>query len=312
MAEAGGLTGGIGVTSAMKISVIIPTYRQWGFLQSCIDALANQSLPQDLFEVVIVNNDPADPAPETLRLMPNGRIVAEAAAGSYAARNRGITESRGDILCFTDADCLPTPDWLRQTLRCLEMEPSVARVGGEVIVTAPAASPDLGILHERLFGFNQARYVRRGGWAATANMTARRSVFDAVGLFDATIYSGGDHEWGKRAAAAGQAIRFCAEAVVDHPARQGAALLTRTRRIAGGALALELRSTSLWRLRLRMILSLPSRLFLPLPQIRRIVREPGLSATTRWRLFALCYRLRLVVTAERFRLCFLHATPERR
>lgn len=45
------------------VSVIIPTYHDWDRLKKCIEALKIQTYPSDLFEVIIVNNDPADKAP---------------------------------------------------------------------------------------------------------------------------------------------------------------------------------------------------------------------------------------------------------
>ncbi|TGD41038.1 glycosyltransferase family 2 protein, partial [Pseudotabrizicola sediminis] len=50
-----------------------------------------------------------DPARATL---PGVRIVTEAAKGAAIARNRGVAETRAEILVFLDSDCLPAADWL--------------------------------------------------------------------------------------------------------------------------------------------------------------------------------------------------------
>jgi glycosyltransferase involved in cell wall biosynthesis len=295
----------------MKISVIVPTFRHWPLLQNCLDALVAQTVASSEFEIIVVNNDPSDLSPQSLRMPSNARIIVEAEPGSYAARNRGIDEARAKYLAFTDADCEPQPGWLAAILRCIAQNDTEVRIGGDIVVTAPR-NCDIWKLHEKLFGFNQARYVRRGGWAATANMTAPRAAFQTVGRFDQSLYSGGDHEWGKRAADHGLPIIFCPEAVVEHPAREGPALLARTRRIAGGATLLDIQQAGLATTRLRFVLGLPGRLCLPIAQLRRILGSPGISLGKRFELLLLCYHLRFVAMSARFRLLYLRSTPERR
>lgn len=295
----------------MKISVIVPTFRHWPLLQRCLDALAAQTVAASGFEIIVVNNDPFDTPPATLRLPENAQILDEPEPGSYAARNRGIEAAQGEYLAFTDADCEPQPGWLAAILECIARHDGGLRIGGDIVVTAPRDC-DIWKLHEKLFGFNQARYVRRGGWAATANMTAPRTAFQKAGRFDQSLFSGGDNEWGQRAAKHGFPIVFCPKAVVEHPAREGSALVARTRRIAGGAALLEIQQKGLARTRRKFLFTLPGRLFLPLPQIRRIFGTPDIPFVSRLWMILLCYRLRFVALAERFRLLYLGSEPERR
>ena len=100
------------------VSVIIPTFHDWNRLQSVIDALKKQTYPKDHLEVIIINNDPEDSPPE-LDLPDNFRIISESKPGSYAARNKGISAAKGEILAFTDSDCIPYPDWIEQAVKLL-------------------------------------------------------------------------------------------------------------------------------------------------------------------------------------------------
>jgi len=97
------------------VSIIIPTYRDWDRLRVCLDALAVQTYPRDRIEVIVVNNDPAN-APGTLAFPGTLRLVDEETPGSYAARNAGLRVAGGDVLLFTDADCVPEPRWVEEAV----------------------------------------------------------------------------------------------------------------------------------------------------------------------------------------------------
>jgi GT2 family glycosyltransferase len=73
--------------------------------------------------------------------------------------------------------------------------------------------------YDRAVYLRQEDLVLHHGWAVTANLVVRRSVFDAVGCFDATLPSGGDREFCLRAAAAGHRVSYVPEATVGHRPR---------------------------------------------------------------------------------------------
>ena len=66
---------------------------------------------------------------------------------------------------------------------------------------------------------NQKKYVRRGHYAATANAFTWKRILDEVGVFDETLRSGGDAEWGKRVHQHGYNVLYADGARVYHPAR---------------------------------------------------------------------------------------------
>lgn len=221
----------------MIVSVIVPTYRDWDRVRHCLKALEEQQYPNNLVEVIVVNNDPDNPC-QYCESFPWVHWLTEDKPGSYAARNTGILAARGSILAFTDADCLPSPDWLAQGVSSLKSHPEFSRIGGRIELFTKGSHPNWAENFERAFAFRQDSAIRRHGSAVTANMMAWRHVFDRVGLFDETLFSGGDHEWGKRAQRNGERIAYCPEAVVAHPARSSMrALLKKHRRIVLGKLA---------------------------------------------------------------------------
>lgn len=221
----------------LVISIIVPTYRDWHALRSCLDALADQTLPAQEFEILIVENAGESP-PCNILLPDNARLVHESVPGSYAARNRGIAEAQGEVLVFLDADCVPAPGWLQAGIDCLQSHPEVDLVAGNIELTYATPRLTPAECFEKAFAFRQQQNVANGV-AVTANLFVRRRVFEEVGSFNAELMSGGDFEWTRRATSRGHRMLYCAEAVVRHPARASlSALAGKARRVTSGSQAL--------------------------------------------------------------------------
>jgi glycosyltransferase involved in cell wall biosynthesis len=96
----------------LKVTVIIPAYRDTGRLNACLSALSRQTIPHGDFEVIVVNNDLKEDvlinAEHDFRLT----VIREEIPGSYAARNSGIRHAKGEILAFTDSDAVPDAGWI--------------------------------------------------------------------------------------------------------------------------------------------------------------------------------------------------------
>jgi len=214
------------------VSVIIPTYHDWDRLKFCLDALRKQTYSSNNFEVIIVNNDPDDISPD-LDLPENFILIKESKPGSYAARNAGISASRGEILAFTDSDCIPDEEWIEHSVSALEQ--GTSRVAGRIALFYADKRLSLGEIYEKVFSFQQDRCVSKFDFGATANMIAYRSAFHCAGLFDETIFSCGDLEWGQRAGSCGFDIHYCDNAIVYHPARRNLIqIMNKGRRLIGG------------------------------------------------------------------------------
>ncbi|MEX0780236.1 MAG: glycosyltransferase [Balneolales bacterium] len=220
------------------ISVIIPTFRDWSRLQLCVQALKQQTLSKDTYEVIIVNNDPENPIPSALELPENCTLTEESKVGSYAARNKGIQIARGNIYAFTDSDCIPNRDWLEQTMLKLKML-NVDGVAGKVeFVYVNEFNLSSAELYEKLFGFPFQRKKRNGEETknlVTANFVCKRHLFQGCGLFNGDLKSGGDSLFAKKVISKGYRIIYCEEAIVKHPSRYRIVELARKRqRVLGG------------------------------------------------------------------------------
>jgi glycosyltransferase involved in cell wall biosynthesis len=217
------------------VSVIVPVYKGSAFLPQCLAALEKQDYPPQRFEILIVFNDGGPPCVGANSTRSSLRCLEERTPGSYAARNQGILHATGTVLAFTDADCVPDPAWLRNGVQALTANPGCGFVGGNIELV-PKSSERLSPAerYEKSIHFLQQTYINHLHFAATANMFTTREVMDYVGRFSQDLKSGGDHEWGGRAASLGFRGYYEPEAVVRHRTRTLGELLRKARRLAGG------------------------------------------------------------------------------
>lgn len=221
------------------VSIIIPTYKDWGRLADCVRSFTHQSYPTEYFEVIVVNNADDD-VPSDFVFPENCRIIRELKSGSYAARNTGILKSRGGILGFTDADCIPDGKWIQNAVEYLQEHPCCSRIAGRVRLFYRSSQLSRAELYEKVYAFNQDINVSRDGISVTANMFAYREVFEEIGLFNEQMISGGDFEWSIRAKRTGYSIGYAEDAVVMHPARfRLEDLVKKAKRVSVGAELLE-------------------------------------------------------------------------
>ncbi|MBL7160152.1 MAG: glycosyltransferase [Candidatus Aenigmarchaeota archaeon] len=99
----------------MKVSVIVPVYNSGKYIQKTIEALLEQDFRD--FEIILVDDGSTD---ETLDIIEDFtknkkiKLIKQKHAGPARARNNGAKKSSGDILLFTDSDCAPLRNWIRE------------------------------------------------------------------------------------------------------------------------------------------------------------------------------------------------------
>lgn len=269
----------------MNVSVIIPIYHDWEYLRTCIDSLSKQTYSQEKYEVIIVNNDPED-TPPNLGLPANFRIISELKPGSYAARNAGIKKAKGEILAFTDADCIPSVNWLNNGVD--QFNNGVERIAGKIEFKFSDGKKNVIECYEELFSFNQKKYAYKGV-SVTANMFSLKENFDKVGYFNENLLSGGDIEWGNRAKQEGISIIYASNVIVQHPARnKWKEVLTKNKRLAGGR---NYRKEKMWLLETFKLLF---RGFTPpLSRIKKVIKASDLTVTMKLKLLIFLYVLKI-------------------
>jgi GT2 family glycosyltransferase len=222
-------------TPVNTVSVVVPVRNGARTLPACLDALGRQEPIADVtVEVIVVDNGSTDASREIARKHPAvTRVVTEPRTGSYAARNAGLAVAAGDLIAFTDADCIPAPDWLRRGID--EVCRGLDLVAGHVSPRV-REEPSLWERFDAGHHVDQRKYVEILGFGATANLFVRRHVLDGVGMFDAAMASGGDLELCRRAVAAGFELAYAPYAVVTHGTRRTALETWRLHRRLGAGL----------------------------------------------------------------------------
>jgi hypothetical protein len=114
------------MSKAPLVSIIVPLYNKEKYVRYSIGSILNQTV--DNFELIVVNDGSTDDGPEIVRRIsdPRIRIVNQPNNGVSAARNRGIYESRSDLIAFIDADDEWMPDFLETILRLRDKFPTCA------------------------------------------------------------------------------------------------------------------------------------------------------------------------------------------
>ncbi|QWC58300.1 glycosyltransferase [Erythrobacter sp. 3-20A1M] len=200
-----------------EISVIIPHYQDLEALDKCLEALRLQTItPAREFEIIVAdNNSPVGLEAVAEVVGDRARVVVAMDKGAGPARNAGIGAARGSLLAFTDSDCVPEPGWLEAGLSRLN---DFDLVGGRVVVLVEHESRMNGVeAFERVFAFNNARYVAEEGFTGAGNLFCRAETAATIGPFEAVVSE--DKEWCKRATKLGFTLGYAHDAVVGHPAR---------------------------------------------------------------------------------------------
>lgn len=197
------------------ISVVVPAYNAARTIGECLAALQHQTMPQEAYEVIVVDDGSTD----------DTAVYAEAAGvavirgphnqGAAAARNRGIRAAQGDIVCFTDADCAPRPDWLEEVTRPLRHHPAISGVKGiyathQRQLVARFVQIEYEDKYDLMAGQPQIDFVD------TYACAYRRQVLLDNNGFDEGIFYVEDQELSFRLAAQGQVMVFQPTAVVYH------------------------------------------------------------------------------------------------
>ncbi len=201
------------------VSVIIPVLNDALRLGKCLKGLDRQSYPPDQFEVIVVDNGSREPLTPDLSLSCCVRYFRELTPGDGVARNAGILQARGEIIAFTDADCIPAKDWIEKGIEFLLVS-KVDMVAGRVdyhftgrgMVTAAQ-------MYDYVVYLRQERYIERTHGLATANLFVKKRLFDECGLFDARFRCKSDGVWTVNAFRAGFRQGYADQAVVAHEAK---------------------------------------------------------------------------------------------
>jgi glycosyltransferase involved in cell wall biosynthesis len=104
----------------MLASVVVPTYLRPDFLDRCLEALISQEFDSGSFEIIVADDAGSYATQRQVEASADRSAILihyvspTSAHGPAAARNAGWRIARGEIVAFTDDDCIPDPRWLAE------------------------------------------------------------------------------------------------------------------------------------------------------------------------------------------------------
>lgn len=183
-------------------------------LFACLDALDSSPGAAADLQIIVVDNGSAPAFRASLDgLPPRIEVLDEPRPGAFAARNRGVDVATGATVLFTDADCIPEPDWVEQALQALE------KTGAGVVQGFSGTRAAPGTVGNLIQGRYGARFRRLRAGAPTEcdtrNMAVRKDVFERL-RFNAGFRRVGDTEFGLVAESLGFPVAYAPSMRVAH------------------------------------------------------------------------------------------------
>jgi glycosyltransferase involved in cell wall biosynthesis len=214
------------------VSVIVPVYNDERRIRACIESLLNQTYSEGCYEILIVDNASSDGTREIVQEYPVRLLAEDRIQSSYAARNKGIQNAKGEILSFTDSDCVASSTWIEEGVKALNSK-SVDLVGGKVefIHSERKTAAEA---YDSITSMQVERDIKERSVAKTANLFVKSFLFDKIGMFPESVKSGGDVLWTARATRNGFTLTFASKAIIRHPARRLRALIKKQYRVGRG------------------------------------------------------------------------------
>jgi lipopolysaccharide/colanic/teichoic acid biosynthesis glycosyltransferase/glycosyltransferase involved in cell wall biosynthesis len=197
---------------ANKVSVVIPAFNAEATIPHCLAGLKNQSFA-DSFEIIVVDDGSTDQT-ATLASAADVTVITTPRGRPAAARNAGIDKAVGDLICFTDADCIPHPDWLLHITAPFSDESVVACKG--IYSTRQKELVARFVQLEYEDKYDLLRTQDSIDFIDTYSAAYRRNVLLVNGGFDERFHYLEDQELSFRLAARGYRMVFQELAVVEH------------------------------------------------------------------------------------------------
>ena len=185
------------------VSVIVCTYNREQYLPKTLGHLKHQSAASEDYEIVIINNNSTDSSDQICQnfMIENPDLNIsyhiEYNQGHTYARNRGIKESKGELLAFIDDDAFVDQDYTKNIAAFFIQFSDVAAIGGKITPIYETEEPKwmskhlLPLVAALNMGNSIVEFKKRK-FPIGANMVYRATVFEKYGLFDVTLGRRGD------------------------------------------------------------------------------------------------------------------------
>lgn len=207
------------------VSVVIPAYNQARYLRQAIDSVLGQTYQE--LELVVVNDGSTDETSSVLAEYggnPRVRVIQQENAGVAAARNRGFAETRGELVCFLDADDFFAPGKIAAQVAQFERDPALGFVYCDIVTVnehgSPAGDYSVAGQRQRLDG-DILESLLAGGYFPPHCVMVRRSACAGDGPFDPALGGHADLDLWMRLAAGGARAGFLPDRLAFYRRHEG-------------------------------------------------------------------------------------------
>jgi len=204
------------------VSIIIPTKNVESIIGHCLKSLQKINYPKNKFEVIISDNDSSDKTPEIVKIY-KYKYISTPKRSVCVGRNEGFKAAQGELVAFSDADCIMDKDWIRNSIKYFE-DPTVGGVGG------PNITPDDETAFGKAVGFilNQAifsagsihgrilKQKREVKSIPGCNAIYRKTALEKVMPMDENLVEAEDYVMNQKIRALGYRLLYTPDTIVWH------------------------------------------------------------------------------------------------
>jgi len=207
-----------------RISVVIPTRNRAALLAESIDCIECQTIPQDEYEVVVIDNDSSDDTRSVLEQKagryPNLRLGYQEKRGAAATRNAGLRLAKGEFILFIDDDVQAQPTLIETHLEWQRRHPNTSVIGAVTMPWGETSDPFLRYLrdHRILNPYTPSKGPIDFSYYHTCNVSTPNQLLQNLGGFNENfqIYGMEDIELGYRLEKSGCRMVFAPDARAIH------------------------------------------------------------------------------------------------
>jgi len=204
------------------VSIIIPVRNVEKNIGQCLQALEKLNYPKDRYEIIIADSESTD---RTKSIVEAHRAiyVSTPKKSVCAGRNAGFASARGEIIAFSDADCVADANWIKNSLKYFS-DPKIGAVGGPNFTPPDETNfaKAVGfVFNQAIFaaGSIHARQLKQSREVVSlpgCNMIFRRAALDKVFPMDETMYGGEDYATNQLIRAQGYKLMYTPDTFVWH------------------------------------------------------------------------------------------------
>ncbi len=215
-----------GPAGAIAVSVCVCTANRANELTFALESLARLRMPPGrAVEFIIVDNASTDATPEVLNAaaawFPFPLVVLqEPVRGSSSAHNCALRHARGEVIAWTDDDCVPAEDWIERILAHFDEDPALDLLTGRVELYDPTHYPiTVNTSLEPAILDEMRAYAN---FVIGCNLAFRRSLIDRIGVYDPRFGAGAplraaeDSDFAFRALRQGCRISYAPDVLLYH------------------------------------------------------------------------------------------------